>query len=155
MSTLKAYKCHKVVHAEPMTLGEWRLYRYGEGNTAFTEIDNSDEEGYHVVYSKGTAREHESWSPKDVFDEGYDDIDGYLTDKEHAKVHINIVQHELNENLKRVEAELMSRLADVFDNTSIDGRCLALARTNFEQGFMWANRAFHQALIDQIEGRRK
>lgn len=150
-SQLQVYKCHKIVHAEPMTWGEYADFKQFRAETRNER--QADDKGFRVVYGMGTANEYVSWSPKDVFDEGYDHTQGYLTDNEMAKVHINIVQHELNENLKKVEAELLSRLDDVFSNEKIDKRCLALARTKFEEGFMWANRAYHQALISQLEGR--
>jgi hypothetical protein len=60
---MKKYKCIKTVMAEEMSYhkaGKLGLIRdYNE--------DKVDEEGYRVVYGDG----YESWSPKDVFEEGY------------------------------------------------------------------------------------
>ncbi len=73
---MRKYKCHKAVHAEPMTAEEY--FVYGKGVT----IPNNMEpmaNGYHIVYSKGTDDEYRSWSPKKAFDEGYrpaPDFDG-------------------------------------------------------------------------------
>jgi len=61
------YKCHKEVHATQMTRGDYNLYR----GWTIPEDENPDEEGYLVIYNYGTDRHYESWSPKDIFDEGY------------------------------------------------------------------------------------
>lgn len=66
MSLVK-YKCHKEVHAEPMTRGEYNKYRGWQ----IPANENPEEDGYLVVYNKETADHHESWSPKHVFDDGY------------------------------------------------------------------------------------
>jgi hypothetical protein len=63
---LKKYKCHKEVHAEPMTLGEFKVH-----SSKVDLIGNPDTEGYLVVYNQGTEAEYHSWSPKDIFDAGY------------------------------------------------------------------------------------
>jgi hypothetical protein len=64
---MKKYKCHKEVHAEPMTPLE---YVTKTGNQ-MPEHVALEEEGYHVVYSKGTPDEYHSWSPKKALDDGY------------------------------------------------------------------------------------
>lgn len=67
MSDLKKYKCHKTVHAKPMSLGEFNaLSPDKEPKPADCSID-----GYFVVYNKDTEDHYESWSPKKQFDEGY------------------------------------------------------------------------------------
>lgn len=64
---LKLYNCHKQVHASPLTRGEYNQLR----GWTMPENENGEDAGYLVVYSKGTADEYISWSPKHVFDAGY------------------------------------------------------------------------------------
>jgi hypothetical protein len=68
MPELKQYVSHKKVHAKPMTRGEFAAYKGQE----LTQGDPGDE-GYFVVYSKGTPDHYESWSPKRAFLTGYSD----------------------------------------------------------------------------------
>ena len=65
---LKKYRCHKIVHACPMTAGEFRRYKPDSSSRV---PGQEDRPGYLVVYSMGTPDEYESWSPKKAFDEGY------------------------------------------------------------------------------------
>lgn len=69
MSELKLYKCHKQVHAEPMSLGEFKIHS-GKKDL----IGDPAAEGYLVVYNQDTEQEYHSWSPKDVFEAGYSEI---------------------------------------------------------------------------------
>lgn len=64
---MKLYQCHKQVHAKSMTRGEYNIYR----GWTIPADENPNEAGYLVVYNKGTTKHYESWSPKDVFDDGY------------------------------------------------------------------------------------
>jgi hypothetical protein len=64
---MKLYQCHKQVHAEPMTRGEYNIYR----GWSIPADENPNDAGYLVVYNKDTPKHYESWSPKDVFDDGY------------------------------------------------------------------------------------
>jgi len=70
MVELKRYKCHKVVHAQPMNRGDYNKYRGWQ----IPADENPDDNGYLVVYGLGTDDEYESWSPKKQFDEGYTEI---------------------------------------------------------------------------------
>jgi len=36
--------------------------------------ENPDDEGYLVIYNRGTEDHYESWSPKHIFDDGYTEI---------------------------------------------------------------------------------
>lgn len=67
---MKKYKSHKEVHATPMARGAYNEYR-GWSNPLG---ENPDDDGYLVVYDKGTDDHYESWSPKDKFDSGYNEI---------------------------------------------------------------------------------
>lgn len=70
---MKKYKCHKELHAKPMSRGDYNIYR---GWTTPADEDPADE-GYLVVYSKDTDNHYESWSPKNQFDDGcYSEIEG-------------------------------------------------------------------------------
>lgn len=64
---MELYQCHKQVHAEPILRGEYNVFR---GWQIPADEDPSDE-GYKVIYGKGTADEYVSWSPKRQFDDGY------------------------------------------------------------------------------------
>ncbi|WP_289100964.1 hypothetical protein [uncultured Marinobacter sp.] len=68
---IKKYQCIKQVHAEPMTFGAFKtsIRRVRD----MGQVDPL-EPGYHVIYSKGTAEEYHSWSPKAAFEEGYLEI---------------------------------------------------------------------------------
>ncbi len=64
---LVLYKCHKQVHAKPMTRGDYNNYK---GWTIPADEDPNDD-GYLVVYNRGSNDHYESWSPKHIFDDGY------------------------------------------------------------------------------------
>lgn len=68
---MKRYQSHKVVHAEPMMRGEYNIYR----GWALPANESPTDEGYLVVYSRGTPDHYESWSPKGVFDDGYFELE--------------------------------------------------------------------------------
>lgn len=68
--TLKAYKCHKEVHAKPMSLGEYNALDPSKE----PQPGDCSVEGYFVVYNKDTPDHYESWSPKKQFEEGYTEL---------------------------------------------------------------------------------
>lgn len=68
--SLKAYQSKKQVHAEPMTSTEWMRTRAQYTNYSDATLEQGLA-GYCVCYNKGTDKEYWSWSPKDVFEEGY------------------------------------------------------------------------------------
>lgn len=57
---MKTYIGVKKIEAEPMTRGDYNTYRGWQIPTD----DNPDDEGYHVKHADG----HESWSPKEDFE---------------------------------------------------------------------------------------
>lgn len=63
---LLPYQCHKQVHAKPMSKAEY--YELKGRETIPEDVLTM---GYFVVYGKGTKDEYESWSPQQVFDDGY------------------------------------------------------------------------------------
>ena len=71
----KRYTCHKEVLARPMNRGAYNALRGWE----VPVLENPDNEGYLVEYLDGGDRNHAdfagyiSWSPKDVFDRGYEE----------------------------------------------------------------------------------
>lgn len=65
---MKKYKCHKIVEAEPMTKAEFLYFTNKISEQEGFEM--KAEPGYKVVYSDGYV----SWSPKDVFEDGYTEI---------------------------------------------------------------------------------
>ena len=62
IKNLKQYTCKKVIKAKPMT--RYQAQELG----LIRDIEATDEKGYYVKYPDG----YESWSPKDVFEEGYE-----------------------------------------------------------------------------------
>jgi len=69
-SQVKKYECHKVVHAKPMSRGDYNDYRGWQ----IPEDENPNDEGYLVIYNKGTEDHYESWSPKHIFELGYSEV---------------------------------------------------------------------------------
>lgn len=65
------YGCHKEVHALPLTRGAYNNAR----DWVIPENENPADEGYLVVYNRGTTDEYVSWSPKHIFDDGYHALD--------------------------------------------------------------------------------
>lgn len=64
---MSRFKCHKEVHAMPMTRGTYNKVR----EWVIPEGENPEDDGYLVVYNLGKEDEYVSWSPKRVFDNGY------------------------------------------------------------------------------------
>jgi hypothetical protein len=69
IKNLKHYQSHKKVHGTPMTRGE-----FIETKKRPLDGGSPDDPGYFVVYNKDTKDHYESWSPKNVFDDGYTEI---------------------------------------------------------------------------------
>ena len=67
---MKLYRSHKQVHAEPMARGDYNDYK----GWKIPADENPDDEGYLVIYNRGTEDHYESWSPKHIFDDGYTEI---------------------------------------------------------------------------------
>jgi hypothetical protein len=67
---MNKYKCHKEVHAKPMTRGAYNQYR----GWSIPNDEEASDDGYLVVYDKDTHDHYESWSPKKQFDKGYTEI---------------------------------------------------------------------------------
>lgn len=74
---MKKYVCHKEVYALPMTRQAYNDYR----GWALPEDEEGSDEGFLVEYIDGGKSNHPqhkgyiSWSPKDVFDRGYTEIE--------------------------------------------------------------------------------
>lgn len=67
---MKQYQSHKKVHALPMNRGDYNTYR----GWTIPKNEDPEDEGYLVIYNKDTFDHYESWSPKDVFDDGYSEM---------------------------------------------------------------------------------
>ena len=74
---MKLYKCHKEVHAEPMNRLDYNEYR----KWVLPVGECATDEGYLVIYNKDTEDHYESWSPKQVFDDGYEEV--HYTEVDH------------------------------------------------------------------------
>lgn len=66
---MKQYIGTRMIHAEPMTRGEYNSYR----GWPMPADEKWEDEGYLVVYAPDG---YESWSPKDVFEAAYRETDG-------------------------------------------------------------------------------
>jgi hypothetical protein len=72
---MKKYIGAKIVGAEPATLNEYRIKKYGEKATINEEGEKIF--GY-IVYYPGIGENKDlyiSWSPKEVFEKRYTEID--------------------------------------------------------------------------------
>lgn len=75
---MKTYIGAKVVHAKPMTRAEYAAFRGDELRLRTYEYE--DDEGYLVEYTDGGKpntseyKGYVSWSPKDVFDRAYREV---------------------------------------------------------------------------------
>lgn len=89
---LGAYRSHKSVHATPMTRGEYNTRRRWQ----LPHYEDASEPGYLVIYNMGTCREYASWSPDDIFEEGYSKLQeqGFV-DREQG-LHIFVGGGQLN-----------------------------------------------------------
>lgn len=65
---MEKYLGVKIIHAEPMTRGEYNKFK----GWTIPENENPDDEGYLVKYSDSYI----SWSPKEAFEEAYRTING-------------------------------------------------------------------------------
>ena len=66
---MKQYIGTKMIHAKPMTRGDYNSYR----GWPMPTDEKWEDEGYLVVYAPDG---YESWSPKDVFEAAYRDTSG-------------------------------------------------------------------------------
>lgn len=66
---MKQFIGTKMVHAKPMTRGDYCVYR----GWPMPADEKWEDEGYLVVYAPDG---YESWSPKEVFEEAYRETDG-------------------------------------------------------------------------------
>jgi hypothetical protein len=64
---VKNYIGFKVVKAEPMNLGDYNKFR----GWTIPANENPEKEGYKIVYPDGYV----SWSPKEIFDQAYLEVD--------------------------------------------------------------------------------
>lgn len=79
---MKEYQCNKKVLARPMNRQEYNDYR----GWVLPEDENGSDEGYLVEYldspNTGMPEDHTnyiSWSPKEVFEEGYHDVSDWVS----------------------------------------------------------------------------
>ncbi len=68
---MKLYQCHKQVHAEQMNRLDYNNLR----GWLVPADEHPMDEGYKVLYDKGTDLEYVSWSPKLIFEAGYDEVE--------------------------------------------------------------------------------
>lgn len=102
---MKTYNCHKIVHAEPMTLGFFEATRnrkmYADEDTKY----GATAEGYLVKYEDG----YESWSPKSTFEAGYRCIE---TAKDRVQIELTDLQIKLESLQKFVDSDKFNELGE-------------------------------------------
>lgn len=110
---MKTYLCHKIVQAEPMTLGFFESTRNRKmypnvnkdsNNTDDTQYD-ATAEGYLVKYEDG----YESWSPKAVFEAGYRCIE---TAKDRVQIELTDLQIRLESLQAFVNSDKFNELGE-------------------------------------------
>lgn len=110
---MKTYSCHKIVQAEPMTLGFFESTRNRKmypninkdsNNTDDTQYD-ATAEGYLVKYEDG----YESWSPKAVFEAGYRCIE---TAKDRVQIELTDLQIKLESLQAFVNSDKFNELGE-------------------------------------------
>lgn len=89
-------QCHKQVHYLPMNWEDYNKFRGWQ----VPDDENPRDEGYLVVYAKGTEDEYISWSPKDVFNSGYAPIGEIQNSADFA--HIEKMVSELEYTFERI-----------------------------------------------------
>lgn len=75
---MKTYKCHKIVQAEPMTRGDYNIFK----GWTIPPDENPDDEGYLVKYSD----DYKSWSSKAAFEEGYIELEKTIIESPQGKI---------------------------------------------------------------------
>lgn len=92
--SMRKFKCHKEVDAMPMTRGEYNQVRGWE----IPENENQNDTGMLVVYNKGTVDEYVSWSPWQIFADGYAKVPESWLDR------VIEEKRELDEKIKKLGA---------------------------------------------------
>jgi hypothetical protein len=75
---MKKYIGVKIVGAKEATLNEYRMYRINKYGEKATIDEEGDKKLGYIVYYPGIGEDKElyvSWSPKDVFEKRYTEID--------------------------------------------------------------------------------
>ena len=105
----KKYVCKKEVMATPMTRQEYNTYRGWQ----LPADEHGSDEGYLVEYLDGGTSNHDnhkgyiSWSPKEVFDNGYTDIST-------AKVRLCVERNELSVRFEALKTLLLNEVRPAF-----------------------------------------
>lgn len=133
---MKKYECHKIVLAEPMTRADYNTYR---GWSLPADEDGTDE-GFLVEYLDGGKSNHQdhmgyiSWSPKDVFNRGYNETDTHQVTQAVQDDDDKAVEQEIQEKgltAPRVTPEHIKHIDVagsyyVFPGTTLTVCCLTL-----------------------------
>lgn len=110
---MKTYSCHKIVQAEPMTLGFFEATRnrkmYADKDTKY----DANAEGYLVKYEDG----YESWSPKAVFEAGYRCIE---TAKDRVQIELTDLQIKLKNLQKFVDSDKFNELGEYMQKLMLE-----------------------------------
>lgn len=118
---MKTYSCNKIVKAEPMTLGFFESTRNRKmypnvnkdsNNTDDTQYD-ATAEGYLVKYEDG----YESWSPKAVFEAGYQCIE---TAKDRVQIELTDLQIKLENLQKFVDSDKFNELGEYMQKLMLE-----------------------------------
>lgn len=107
---MQKYIGTKLIEAEPMTRGDYNLYRGWE----IPANENPEDEGYLIKYSDS----YESWSPKEVFERAYLAVD----DNKQLPSGVSIGQKMVDEFISYYETITM-------------GECTTVVRCVLRNGF--------------------
>lgn len=131
MKELQKYICHKQVHAMPMTRGDYNQYR----GLQIPANEDPTDNGYLVIYGRGTPDHYESWSPQKQF------IDGY---RPYAN---SVTPDRINELMEQVEYRF-----ERVGNTTVTA-CWAFLPNGFQLGY-GQSACVDPNKFDQADGER-
>jgi hypothetical protein len=142
------FNCHKQVYALPMSRG---IYNDVRGwDVPFDE--NTEDEGYLVVYNCGTEDEYVSWSPKHVFDDGYTEYKE--KPNKVAFEHIQSMINSLEFKFARVEETTVTGcwafLPNGFQVAYGESACVDPNNFDFELGKKYAKERCLQAATNKL-----
>ena len=116
----KLFGGFKLIRATPMLAGKASKKGYKIANDGVAW--NNKQPGYEVEYENG----YKSWSPKDVFDKAYDEIDKPETNPIHLEVLKWFKYSHLPQHLQEISAPFTA-MAWRIANRSKDGREATIA----------------------------
>jgi hypothetical protein len=125
---MNKYDCHKQVHALPMNRGAYNKVKGWD----IPKDENPNDNGYLVVYNRGSDDEYVSWSPKHIFEDGYTVtvvLDGNDVNNFELKL-TTLINQENNIPLVTVYGVLKLIAADLLNKASMARIMLSEGKNN-------------------------